>query len=317
MSNEEYKNVFNKIQSMIENKTLTPEGINELEQFKKDYFYNNWLVRYRRIASFTPLGTRGVIAIPNTTFEEWLVWFEAMFDAFLKDYNEFKKLTLEALQLHEKHLQLHDEQIKELQRQVQDIYNKIDKINDRLNTIENKIETIEREINNIKDKNNDLQNQINNLRANMFSTTYTNTEQGTLKNNWYMKDDHDRAFGLWWGWNNPEDHSQGVHWIPLINYIYKDNANYQNDLSGDSLIGTIPQPPELIQAGKRIGETWMYSGYSLQSAPLVGSPYLHIVPVAGDNLEIRIINTTRSGNLPDNFGTVQLNAGGTPPQYIN
>lgn len=83
MTNEEYKNVFNTIQNMIENKTLTPEGINELEQFKKDYFYNNWLVRYRRIASFTPLGTRGVIAIPNTTFEEWLVWFEAMFDAFV------------------------------------------------------------------------------------------------------------------------------------------------------------------------------------------------------------------------------------------
>lgn len=33
MANEEYKNVFNTIQKMIENKTLTPEGINELEQF--------------------------------------------------------------------------------------------------------------------------------------------------------------------------------------------------------------------------------------------------------------------------------------------
>ena len=49
MTNEEYKHVFNTIQNMIENKTLTPEGINELEQFKKDYFYNNWLVRYRQI----------------------------------------------------------------------------------------------------------------------------------------------------------------------------------------------------------------------------------------------------------------------------
>lgn len=163
MANEEYKNVFNTIQNMIENKTLTPEGINELEQFKKDYFYNNWLVRYRRIASFTPLGTRGVLAIPNTTFEEWLVWFEAMFDAFLKDYNEFKKLVLEALQLHEKHLQLHDEQIKELQRQVQDIYNKIDQINDRLNTIEHTLSEHEKQINNLRDRIDKLENDNNAL----------------------------------------------------------------------------------------------------------------------------------------------------------
>ena len=66
---------FDKIMDVINAKIQTiPEQwhepkSDELEQFKKSAFYHNWYGR------FHSLGLYGVLAIPNTTFEEWLWWF--------------------------------------------------------------------------------------------------------------------------------------------------------------------------------------------------------------------------------------------------
>ena len=70
----------------------TPPSISELDQFHKTWFYNNWLVRFRKLNAFSNLGTRGVIAIPNTTFEEWLWWFHEWAEALTDDYNKFKEI---------------------------------------------------------------------------------------------------------------------------------------------------------------------------------------------------------------------------------
>lgn len=156
--------IFKRIEDMIKNKTLTPEGISELEQWKKDYFYNNWLMRYRRLASFAPLGTRGVIAIPNTTFEEWLIWFLEWLEAFTKDYNEFKKLVLDALELHEKHLQLHDEQIKELGERVTRLENRVTELEKRADAIEKRLETVENRLNNLETRIEQIEKQNDALK---------------------------------------------------------------------------------------------------------------------------------------------------------
>ena len=86
-------------QLQISDGSISKPTIDELNQFQKTWFYHNWDVRFRKLASFSALGTRGAIAIPNTTFEEWLYWFHEWATHFADDYNEFKKLVYQAIKL--------------------------------------------------------------------------------------------------------------------------------------------------------------------------------------------------------------------------
>lgn len=293
----------------------------EFKQFKKGWFYHNWAHRFRR------LGNVGVIAIPNTSLEEWIYWLYEWSQAFVDDYNKFKDLVFEAIKLHEEHLNILDSQVEDLKDRVEEIerqlvliweeirklVEEITKIKTEVNHIKNDITNIYNEINNLHESDNNLQNQIDSMKQNIFNVSLPNKIHGTLRNGWTMK--HESAqeeFSLIWGWNNEEDHTQGVHWQLVLNYLYKDNADFQGVLNNDSLIGIIPNIPE---DRWKIGETWLYAGYVAQSAMLVGVSYIHLVPVGG-SLEVRITNTTRSGVAPTNQNW-QLNTGGAPVNYIS
>ena len=159
--------------------------ITELDHFKKSWFYDDWCVRFRKLNAFNALGTKGVIALPNTTFEEWLYWFQEWAIAWMDDYNQFKKMVYEALQLIEKHLEAidktledHEKRIEKIEDEIQDIYNKIKQLQDEIQDIYNKIKQLQTEIdkinNEIQDiynKIGDLQNQINNLRNQVNQNT--------------------------------------------------------------------------------------------------------------------------------------------------
>ena len=159
--------------------------IAELDHFKKSWFYDDWCVRFRKLNAFNALGTKGVIALPNTTFEEWLYWFQEWAIAWVDDYNQFKKMVYEALQLIEKHLEAidktledHEKRIEKIEDEIKDIYNKIKQLQDEIQDIYNKIKQLQAEIdkinNEIQDiynKIGDLQNQINNLRNQVNQNT--------------------------------------------------------------------------------------------------------------------------------------------------
>ena len=135
----------------------TPPAIDELDQFHKSWFYNNWSVRFRRLSAFTNLGARGVIAIPNTTFEEWLWFFHEWAEALSDDYNEFKKMVYEALLMIQKHLEAID---KLLQNHEQ----RITKIENDINNIKQEIKQLGDEINNVKKDISNINNQITNIQ---------------------------------------------------------------------------------------------------------------------------------------------------------
>lgn len=159
--------------------------IAELDHFKKSWFYDDWCVRFRKLNAFNALGTKGVIALPNTTFEEWLYWFQEWAIAWMDDYNQFKKMVYEALQLIEKHLEAidktledHEKRIEKIEDEIQDIYNKIKQLQDEIKDIYNKIKQLQDEIDKINseiqdiyNKIGDLQNQINNLRNQVNQNT--------------------------------------------------------------------------------------------------------------------------------------------------
>lgn len=142
----------------------TPPALDELDQFHKTWFYNNWSVRFRRLASFTNLGARGVIAIPNTTFEEWLWYFHEWAEALTDDYNEFKKMVYEALLMIQKHLEAIDKLLKNHE--------------DRITTLENEIKSIKQEIKNLHDEITNIKQDVNNLRNDV-----TNIQNQLGKNN--------------------------------------------------------------------------------------------------------------------------------------
>lgn len=129
---------------------ITHPVSDELDQFRKSWFYNNWCVRFRQLMAFTPLGTRGVIAIPNTTFEEWLWWFHEWAEAFMDDYNEFKKLVFHAISVIEKHLEIIDKEIEDINKHLQKIDKEIDDINKHLQKIDKEIIDIYRKIDNLQ-----------------------------------------------------------------------------------------------------------------------------------------------------------------------
>ena len=157
-----YQAIMNQINKMLDfyNQNGQPidHGIGDLEQFRKSWFYNDWLWRFRRLMSFTPLGTRGVIAIPNTTFEEWLYWFYQWAQAFEDDYNAFKKLVLEAIQVIEKHLELIDKEIDDIQKHLKVIDQEITNINNEITNINNEIKKLQDQVKQAESDANDAKN---------------------------------------------------------------------------------------------------------------------------------------------------------------
>lgn len=152
-------------QLQISDGTISKPTIDELNQFQKTWFYHNWDVRFRKLASFSALGTRGAIAIPNTTFEEWLYWFHEWAIHFADDYNEFKKLVYQAIKLLEKHMEVIDKRLSaiedrltEIENELKDIYNKIAQINKEISDLQNRVAKLEKDL---QDKYNELLNKNN------------------------------------------------------------------------------------------------------------------------------------------------------------
>lgn len=311
------KDVEEKIKNIPRHHKHVPLDYREFEQFKRGWFYRHWENRFRR------LGQVGVVAIPNTTLQDWIIWLYEWSQKMTDDYNEFKRLVYEAIKLHEEHLQIHDAQIKdltsrvtEIEKQLQEIWNKINNILDDISKIWAEIGNIKNEIDNLHKKDDDLQNQIDAFKANVFNVSYPYKTLGTLKNGWAMKHENPlEDFAFMWGWNNNDDHSQGVHFTPLLNYIYKTGV-FNVTMVGDSLVGTIPVPQEVRDAGFTMGENWIYAGFVAQSSQLVGNVYLHLVP-NGNDIDIKILNTVHTGwdDLLEPL-EFQINTGGAVPQYL-
>lgn len=155
---------------------ITHPVSDELDQFRKSWFYNNWCVRFRQLMAFTPLGTRGVIAIPNTTFEEWLWWFHEWAEAFMDDYNEFKKLVFHAISVIEKHLEIID-------KEIEDIDKEIDEINKHLQKIDKEIEDIDKHLSDIDKEIIDIYHKIDNLQHEVDKNTSDISHNTQIINN--------------------------------------------------------------------------------------------------------------------------------------
>ena len=163
---ENFKEIMNEINGYMEwhKNQETPPAIGDLDQFHKSWFYNNWLVRFRHLSAFSSLGTRGVIAIPNTTFEEWLWWFHEWAEALTDDYNKFKEMVYEALLLIQKHLEAIDNVLEDHEK--------------RITAIENDIKQIKQDITNLKNEVTKLGDTLTKL-----GDTVTNIQQQLGKNN--------------------------------------------------------------------------------------------------------------------------------------
>lgn len=140
----------------------TPPTIDDLDQFHKTWFYNNWSVRFRRLSSFTNLGARGVIAIPNTTFEEWLWWFHEWAEALTDDYNEFKKMVYEALLLIQKHLEAIDKVLQDHEQRITNLENDVKEIKQEIKNLGDEITQVKKDIQNLGDQITNIQNQLGN-----------------------------------------------------------------------------------------------------------------------------------------------------------
>ena len=140
----------------------TPPAIADLDQFHKTWFYNNWRVRFRRLSSFTNLGARGVIAIPNTTFEEWLWWFHEWAEALTDDYNEFKKMVYEALLMIQKHLEAIDKVLKDHEQRITNIENEVKEIKQEIKNLGDEITQVKKDIQNLGDQISNIQRQLGN-----------------------------------------------------------------------------------------------------------------------------------------------------------
>ena len=139
---------------------ITHPVSDELDQFRKSWFYNNWCVRFRQLMAFTPLGSRGVIAIPNTTYEEWLWWFHEWAEAFMDDYNEFKKLVFHAISVIEKHLEIIDKEIEDIDKEIDEINKHLKEIDKEIEDIDKHLSDIDKEIIDIYHKIDKLQNEV-------------------------------------------------------------------------------------------------------------------------------------------------------------
>lgn len=186
----EYIDEINKMLDTVPGKIHKPT-IEELDEFHKSYFYHNWRERFRMLHQFDPLGLKGVFAIPNTTFEEWLYYFHEFAEAFVNDYNEFKKLVLEAIDAINKHLEIIDKEIKDIQDHLKEIDKEIKDIQDRLTVIEKEIKEIQehlkeidKEITEINNKISDIINTINAMNGNFKNLTRGTDFEVQLYNGW-------------------------------------------------------------------------------------------------------------------------------------
>lgn len=66
----------------------------ELKAFAKTDFYQGWKKRFDKLAN---LGATGVIATPNTTFDEWLYYFKQWSELYATDYQAFKDMADDAV----------------------------------------------------------------------------------------------------------------------------------------------------------------------------------------------------------------------------
>lgn len=66
----------------------------ELAAFAKTDFYQDWKKRFDKLAN---LGATGVIATPNTTFDEWLYYFKQWSELYATDYQNFKDMADDAV----------------------------------------------------------------------------------------------------------------------------------------------------------------------------------------------------------------------------
>lgn len=66
----------------------------ELKVFAKTDFYQGWKKRFDKLAN---LGATGVIATPNTTFDEWLYYFKQWSELYATDYQSFKDMADDAV----------------------------------------------------------------------------------------------------------------------------------------------------------------------------------------------------------------------------
>lgn len=159
-----FERIMNEVNSYMDyhKNQETPPTIDELDQFHKTWFYNNWSVRFRRLSSFTNLGARGVIAIPNTTFEEWLWWFHEWAEALTDDYNEFKKMVYEALLLIQKHLEAIDKVLQDHEKRITNLENEVKEIKQEIKKLGDEITQVKKDIQNLGDQITNIQHQLGN-----------------------------------------------------------------------------------------------------------------------------------------------------------
>lgn len=222
---------YNKVHHQMHKPTIA-----ELDQFKKSWFYDDWNVRFRKLSAFTALGTKGVAAIPNTTFEEWLYWFQEWAIAWMDDYNKFKNLVYEALLLIEKHLESidktlenHEERIEKLEKLVAEIIEALKTIWEKIQEIIKEIEEIKKEISDIKGDISNIYQEIENIK-NMVkanaSPVYQNAtanDVGAL-NGWHRNPDASpNGLNIKYRWVLNNDHSQGMYVLFNFNRIVNDN----------------------------------------------------------------------------------------------
>lgn len=266
--------VMNQIQSYIDNYDDFEQNgpkdsdqhqptIGELDQFRKDWFYDDWQIRFRELNAFYPLGTKGVVAIPNTTFEEWLYWFQQWAIAFEQDYNKFKKLVFDTISLIEKHLEAIDKtledhekriealegEVKQLQDEVAQMQQEIQQLQNDVNQIKQQIQDIYNKLNDINNKIQDLQNQINaNDQKHNAEEQHLQDEIDALKNQikqniapiwnditkpgdgalngWHIQTEapaSHQALNLQYRWVNNSDHSQGLYISVSLNWAVNDS----------------------------------------------------------------------------------------------
>lgn len=116
LSNDEaFTDIITKLNNYLENINSYVTGKeqtnpDELSQLRKSWFYDSWVNRFKALRAFDQ-GREGVIQLPNTTFEEWLYWFQQWSKEYQDDYNQFKQLTFEAILLFEKHMELIDDNV--------------------------------------------------------------------------------------------------------------------------------------------------------------------------------------------------------------
>lgn len=316
------RQVEDNIKKLPKHKKRVPLDYREFEQFKKSWFYRNWYHRFRR------LGQVGVIAIPNTTLEDWIVWLYEWSIKMTDDYNHFKKLVWEAIKLHEEHLKILDgrvddleDRVEEIERQLVLIWEEIRKLIQEVNNIKNEINNIHGDINNINNSITNINNRIDGLesefdsfKANVFNVGFTQSFTGVTTNGWSKMNHPQMAFGILWDWNNAQDHSQGVHWQLAINWIETTNLTPQKMVNQE--IGYIDFPAGLDEriVNNFPDASWLYAGYIVSGTGISSNLFVQTIK-EGRRIKVMATGYTHTSES-SSYGRGQINTGGVPTNYI-